>query len=205
MASPQSHPHARPRGRPPQDPRRRARWWSTPDSMCEPAVMSQWITVREAAEIIGVHMSAVLKMVRRGDLTPREQRPRLHRAQVEALRDARAVPKPKPASGPLAHPMTRTCYKRPLLPRCSAAPWSPCGRAQSVDACPPRCRMAGAGFGWTTSNWWCAQRRLVAYSVCRTDRAGLASHGDRRRNPYARSARGARDPRYIHCTSPLLA
>lgn len=75
--------------------------------------MSQWITVREAAEIIGVHMSAVLKMVRRGDLTPREQRPRLHRAQVEALRDARAVPKPKPASGPLAHPMTRTWLQAP--------------------------------------------------------------------------------------------
>ena len=41
-------------------------------------VMSEWVTVREAAEILGVHMSAVPKMVRRGDLTPRTQRPRLN-------------------------------------------------------------------------------------------------------------------------------
>lgn len=50
--------------------------------------------MREAAEILGVHMSAVPKMVRRGDLAPRNQRPRLSRAAVEALRDARAAPKP---------------------------------------------------------------------------------------------------------------
>jgi hypothetical protein len=50
---------------------------------------SEWITVRQAAQILGVHMSAVPKMVRRGDLTPRSTRPRLERAAVEALRDAR--------------------------------------------------------------------------------------------------------------------
>lgn len=55
------------------------------------------ITVWEAAEILGAHISAVPKMVRRGDLTLRKQRPRLNRAQVEALRDARALPKPERA------------------------------------------------------------------------------------------------------------
>jgi excisionase family DNA binding protein len=56
--------------------------------------MSDWITVREAAEILGVHISAVPKMVRRGDLTPRKRRPRLRRVEVEALRDARLKPRP---------------------------------------------------------------------------------------------------------------
>ena len=42
--------------------------------------------MREAtAEILGVHMSAIPKMIRRGDLTPREKRPRLEREEVEAL------------------------------------------------------------------------------------------------------------------------
>lgn len=59
--------------------------------------MSEWITAREAAEILGVHISAVPKMVRRGDLTPRKKRPTLLRADVEALRDVRATPpEPKP-------------------------------------------------------------------------------------------------------------
>jgi hypothetical protein len=55
--------------------------------------MSDWVTVREAAEILGVHMSAIPKMIRRGDLTPREQRPRLRLSDVERLRDARAARK----------------------------------------------------------------------------------------------------------------
>lgn len=53
--------------------------------------MPEWITVREAADILGVHMSAVPKMIRRGDLTPRDRRPRLNRAAVVALRAARAA------------------------------------------------------------------------------------------------------------------
>lgn len=53
--------------------------------------MSEWITVREAAEILGVHMSAIPKMIRRGELSPRERRPRLARAEVLALRDLRAA------------------------------------------------------------------------------------------------------------------
>lgn len=47
--------------------------------------------MREAAEILSVHMSAVPKMIRRGDLRPRSQRPRLARADVLVLRDARAA------------------------------------------------------------------------------------------------------------------
>jgi excisionase family DNA binding protein len=54
----------------------------------------EWITVREAADILGVHMSAVPKMIRRGDLTPRRRRPRLKRTAVLALRDRRAAHKP---------------------------------------------------------------------------------------------------------------
>lgn len=53
--------------------------------------MPEWITVREAAEILGVHMSAVPKMVRRGDLTPRTRRPRLERAQILELAEMRAL------------------------------------------------------------------------------------------------------------------
>lgn len=53
------------------------------------ARVAEWITVREAAQILDVHMSALPKMVRRGDLTKREQRPVLNRAEVVAYRDAR--------------------------------------------------------------------------------------------------------------------
>lgn len=53
--------------------------------------MRDWITVREAAQILGVHMSAVPKMIRRGDLTKREQRPILDRAEVIALRESRSA------------------------------------------------------------------------------------------------------------------
>lgn len=49
----------------------------------------EWITVREAADILGVHMSAVPKMIRRGDLKPREKRPKLLRSEVVALADRR--------------------------------------------------------------------------------------------------------------------
>lgn len=67
--------------------------------------MSEWVTGREAAQILGVHVSAVPKMVRRGDLTPRNgRRPFLRRADVEALRDRRAVPKPVKAPRPAPQP-----------------------------------------------------------------------------------------------------
>ena len=71
--------------------------------------MSEWITVREAAEILGVHMSAIPRMIRRGDLTPRTRRPRLCRRAVEALREVRATPKPPPAPkrGPATAPDDR--------------------------------------------------------------------------------------------------
>lgn len=51
----------------------------------------QWVTIKEAAHLLGVHYSAVPKMVRRGDLTPRRnRRPTLSRAAVLKLREARA-------------------------------------------------------------------------------------------------------------------
>lgn len=48
-----------------------------------------WWPVREAAEILGVHISAIPEMVRRGDLTPRRSRPSLSRHQVVELAVAR--------------------------------------------------------------------------------------------------------------------
>ena len=69
---------------------------------------SEWVSQVDAARILGVHRSAVPKMVRRGDLSPRHERPNLKRSDVEALRDARAErsrllslpPEPKPAPQP---------------------------------------------------------------------------------------------------------
>jgi hypothetical protein len=53
--------------------------------------MSEWVTQREAAELLGVHVSLVPKMVRLGDLTPRATRPSLSRDQVVALATTRKV------------------------------------------------------------------------------------------------------------------
>lgn len=53
--------------------------------------MGEWVTQREAARLLGVHASAVPKMVRRGDLTPRDVAPSLSRAQVLELAAARAA------------------------------------------------------------------------------------------------------------------
>lgn len=51
----------------------------------------EWVTIREAARLLGVHYSAVPKMTRRGLLHPREaQVPSLSRTEVLSLRDARA-------------------------------------------------------------------------------------------------------------------
>lgn len=63
--------------------------------------MSEWITAREAAEILGVHKSNIPKMARRGELTRRAERPVILRADVEALRQRRSQPKPlKPPREP---------------------------------------------------------------------------------------------------------
>jgi hypothetical protein len=51
--------------------------------------MDDWVTQREAADLLGVHISAVPKMVRRGDLKPRPTRPSLSRVEVLALAAAR--------------------------------------------------------------------------------------------------------------------
>lgn len=51
--------------------------------------MDEWVTQNEAARLLGVHVSLVPKMVRRGDLTPRRERPSLRRDQVDELAAAR--------------------------------------------------------------------------------------------------------------------
>lgn len=62
----------------------------TPASVTTVPFMSEgWITAREAAQVLGVHLSAIPKMIRRGDLCRRDRRPILRRADVEAYRDAR--------------------------------------------------------------------------------------------------------------------
>jgi hypothetical protein len=71
--------------------------------------MTDWITAREAAQILGVHMSAIPKMLRRGDLTKRSRRPILNRAEVLAYREAREAArlrplKPRPLKGSPAPP-----------------------------------------------------------------------------------------------------
>lgn len=53
--------------------------------------MAEWVSQREAAGLLGVHVSALPKMVRRGDLVPRTGRPSLARDQVLALRNRRAA------------------------------------------------------------------------------------------------------------------
>lgn len=67
--------------------------------------MAEWITGRKAAQILGVHVSAVPKIVRRGDLEPRHgRRPSLLRDDVEALRDRRSAPRPARAPSPASQP-----------------------------------------------------------------------------------------------------
>lgn len=67
--------------------------------------MAEWVSQREAAVLLGVHISVVPKMVRRGDLVPRAGRPSLSRADVLQLRDRRAAAEarrraPERAPGP---------------------------------------------------------------------------------------------------------
>ncbi|WP_416957816.1 hypothetical protein ACNKF0_09495 [Nocardioides sp. T5] len=72
----------------------------------------EWVTIKEAALLLGVHYSAVPKMTRRGLLHPRkDQRPSLSRAEVLKLRDARAeqarlqaLPLPAKAPPPAPEP-----------------------------------------------------------------------------------------------------
>jgi hypothetical protein len=70
----------------------------------------EWVTIVAAARILGTHPSNVPKLTRRGLLHPRGHRPSLRKAEVLALRDARAeaarlraLPKPDPE--PPAEPM----------------------------------------------------------------------------------------------------
>lgn len=63
----------------------------------------EWISQSAARELLNVGKSTVPKLVARGQLHPRPQRPSLARSEVLALRDARAqaarlraLPKPEP-------------------------------------------------------------------------------------------------------------
>jgi hypothetical protein len=69
--------------------------------------VAEWITGREAAQILGVHISAIPKMVRRGDLAPRRERPSLSRGAVVALasrREAAAAERERRRATPPARP-----------------------------------------------------------------------------------------------------
>lgn len=57
--------------------------------MSEIGSTHEWVTQRQAAELLGVHVSLVPKMVRRGDLRPRATRPSLSRDEVLQLKAAR--------------------------------------------------------------------------------------------------------------------
>lgn len=50
-----------------------------------------WVTHREAAKLLRVHVSLIPKMLRRGDLASRRQRPSLARDQVLELAVARSL------------------------------------------------------------------------------------------------------------------
>lgn len=66
---------------------------------------SEWVTHREAAELLGVHVSLIPKMLRRGDLSSRRARPALKRAEVVELAAARervAVERERRRAQPLA-------------------------------------------------------------------------------------------------------
>jgi hypothetical protein len=68
---------------------------------------SDWVTQRQAAELLGVHISLVPKLVRRGDLTPRRSRPSLSRDQVvqlAAVREAAAVEAKRARTAPGLQP-----------------------------------------------------------------------------------------------------
>jgi len=62
--------------------------------------VTEWVTQREAAALLGVHVSLVGKLVARGDLHPRVERPSLSRAEVVALAEERARPKPAETTTP---------------------------------------------------------------------------------------------------------
>lgn len=70
--------------------------------------MPEWVTQREAARLLGVHVSAVPKMVRRGDLVPRLARPSLNREEVLALRAARDASQLQQEQRRLASPVGPT-------------------------------------------------------------------------------------------------
>ena len=57
--------------------------------MSEIGSTHEWVTQRQAAELLGVHVSLVPEMVRRGDLHPRATRPSLSRDEVLQLKAAR--------------------------------------------------------------------------------------------------------------------
>lgn len=74
--------------------------------------MADWITTREAARILDVHLSAIPKMIRRGDLSKRNRRPVLNMSEVIAYREARAATEQE----------RRKARERSLQPKAPAPP-----------------------------------------------------------------------------------
>ena len=75
-----------------------------------------WVTHREAAELLGVHVSLIPKMLRRGDLTSRIESPSLSRRQVLELAATRAAEAAARAAE-AAERERRRATPRPATPR----------------------------------------------------------------------------------------
>lgn len=89
--------------------------------------MTEWVTQREAAALLGVHASLIPKMVRRGELTPRGRRPSLSRGEVlelAAARERRASEREK----------RRPASRRPQPPDADHE-WLPVPAAAAVLGC----------------------------------------------------------------------
>lgn len=86
--------------------------------------MTEWLTQREAAERLGVHLSLVPKMVRRGDLTPRKGRPSLSLdevVQLAAARKAAAIERDRRRATPRVGPVSPDDEHEWLLAPAAAA------------------------------------------------------------------------------------
>ncbi|MFC7726180.1 hypothetical protein ACFQW6_13765 [Nocardioides sp. GCM10028917] len=95
--------------------------------------MNEWVTHRQAAELLGVHVSLIPKMLRRGDLTTRGAWPSLSRAEVgelAAVREARAAE--RAAKRQQRRPATQP---QPASPPDDGHEWLPLAAAAAVLGC----------------------------------------------------------------------
>jgi hypothetical protein len=116
--------------------------------------MTAWVTQREAAELLGVHVRAAPKMVRRGDLIPWDAKPSLSRDQVLELAVARTVASAEREKRRTTPPQPPTVARPPdeehewLLPPAAAA----------VLGCSVVAVRARAFRGWVPSSLHAGRR-----------------------------------------------